>query len=148
MIEPKSEVLIVSAVPQASLVDQDALRATVRDVLSGHPERGALTCILTDDAAIRKLNREYRGIDAPTDVLSFDLQDPLHPEDDQLGEVYISLQQAEKQAADVGRPLQEVVVHLAVHGTLHLLGFEHDTDAGYTLMQRQEACYIKMPRNP
>lgn len=148
MIESESAVSVVSAVPRTSLVDQDALCAIVRDVLSSHAGQGALICILTDDAAIRKLNREYRGIDAPTDVLSFDLRDPVHPEDDQIGEVYISLEQAEKQAADAGRSLQSEVAHLVVHGTLHLLGFEHDTHAGYTEMQRQEARYVKAPRNP
>ena len=96
-----------------------------------------LTLILTDDAHIQQLNRDYRHKDMPTDVLSFDMRDDIHPTSP-LGEVYISLEQSRSQAKQAGHSHQREVLLLSVHGTLHLLGFEHDTDAGYEAMRHKE----------
>ena len=123
-------------------LDLDALEALARGVLSDRGADGSVTLVLADDATLRRLNREFRGTDAPTDVLSFDLQDPVHPSDDALGEVYISIDRAGMQADADGRPLQDEVAHLAIHGILHLLGFEDETDADGNRMRNQERRYL------
>lgn len=82
--------------------------------------------LLTDDPTIRAMNRDYRGVDRPTDVLSF----PQSSGSGLLGDVVISMDRAGFQAARAGWGLAEELEMLAVHGTLHLLGFEDDTPAG------------------
>ena len=138
----ESEVDITRAVSPSEPIGEDALKSILHGILTDRGAAAVLTCILADDTALRKLNREFRGIDAPTDVLSFDLSDPVHPAGETTGEIYISLEQARQQARETNRSFQEVVTHLAVHGVLHLLGFEHDTDAGHIRMQQQEAHYL------
>jgi probable rRNA maturation factor len=86
----------------------------------------ALTIVLTDDAQLHELNRDYLGVDAPTDVLSF----PADEEDPEmgiryLGDILISIPRAKKQAKAAGHPLEAEVQLLVVHGTLHLLGHDH-----------------------
>lgn len=100
--------------------------------------------MLTDDEHIRSLNRTYRGKDEPTDVLSFSLRE-VPPsstslnlvEQNLLGEVYISVPTALRQAQAAERSLEEEVVFLAVHGVLHLLGYEDETQSGYEQMLRR-----------
>lgn len=100
--------------------------------------------MLTDDEHIRTLNRTYRGKDEPTDVLSFALREispeetpialPALDEEAPMGEVYISVPTAQRQAEASGRTTEEEVTFLAVHGVLHLLGYEDETQAGYEQM--------------
>lgn len=87
---------------------------------------GDITIVLTDDAQLHELNREYLGVDAPTDVLSF----PASESDPEtgaayLGDILISIPRAAAQAATGGHTVQEEAQLLAVHGTLHLLGHDH-----------------------
>jgi len=90
-----------------------------------------LTIVLTDDAHIQELNRDYLGIDAPTDVLSFPASEidgsEIDPETgaSYLGDILISLPYAAKSAAQAGHPLETEVQLLVVHGVLHLLGHDH-----------------------
>jgi probable rRNA maturation factor len=87
---------------------------------------GDLTIVLTDDAQLRELNRDYLGIDRPTDVLSFPASE-TDPETARryLGDILISVQRADEQARATGHALEAEVQLLAVHGTLHLLGYDH-----------------------
>ncbi|AKX93350.1 rRNA maturation RNase YbeY [Neomoorella thermoacetica] len=103
---------------------------------------------LVDDAAIKELNRTYRGVDAPTDVLSFALEEkgpdePAYADpggDKLLGDIIISVPTAVRQAGEYGHSLARELAFLAVHGFLHLLGYDHDTAAGAADMEaRQEA---------
>ena len=127
-------------------VNPGTLVPVLEQVLSDHDAEGQVNVILTDDARIHALNRDYREIDRPTDVLSFALGDDEGPDGDLLGEVYISIQTAEQQASEANRPLQEEVAHLAIHGVLHLVGHEHDTDPGYDRMRSQEDRYLDLCR--
>ncbi|MBU4533793.1 MAG: rRNA maturation RNase YbeY [Eubacteriales bacterium] len=99
---------------------------------------------LVDDERIRELNRDYRGKDQPTDVLSFPMD-----EDDMdeagvptllLGDVVISIPTAARQALEYGWPLETEVARLTVHGTLHLLGYDHEVDEveGERMRRREE----------
>jgi len=90
-----------------------------------------LSLVLCDDAFIQALNRDYRGNDAPTDVLSFAMREgeDADPDDPVLGDIVISAETAARQAAERGHsPAREVQV-LLVHGFLHLLGYDHGDDA-------------------
>lgn len=88
-----------------------------------------VTLLLTDDDQLQSLNKEYRGINQPTDVLSFEAGEtmPGMKEDDPyLGDIVISLPMAERQAKQGGHSLKSELQLLTVHGTLHLLGYDHE----------------------
>lgn len=129
-------------------------------------ERGIVTLTLTDDEGITELNRQYRGLDKPTDVLSFSLlegeeadiafedeyesseedsdwQDEGKPQDpfaDLLGDIVISVPRAEAQAEEYGHSVERELGFLFVHGFLHLLGYDHeDEDGEREMVAKQEA---------
>jgi probable rRNA maturation factor len=85
---------------------------------------------LADDAQVAELNASYRGKDKPTNVLSFPAV-PMLPVDDEprfLGDIILALETLEREAADLGLPLAHHMQHLVVHGLLHLLGYDHQTE--------------------
>jgi probable rRNA maturation factor len=90
------------------------------------PEDADLTVVLTDDAQLHDLNKEYLGVDAPTDVLSFP-SDQTDPETGAryLGDILISVERAAAQAAAAGHATEAEVQLLVIHGVLHLLGHDH-----------------------
>lgn len=101
---------------------------------------------MCDDAFIQDLNARWRGLDKPTDVLSFAQEDDPHL----LGDIVISLPTATRQADRAGWPLDHEVVLLAVHGLLHLLGFDDETLPGAREMQLRTvrvlaACGLALP---
>lgn len=96
-------------------------------------QNAEVSITLTNDAEIHELNRQYRGIDKPTNVLSFELGDPIL-----LGDIYISLDTVARQAADEKISVAEHTAHMAVHGTLHLMGYDHITDAQAAVMEPME----------
>ena len=99
------------------------------------PESCSVTVMITDNDQIQELNQRYRGIDKPTDVLAFE-SDFLDPdlEARYLGDVVISYPQAKFQAESRGHEVEVELQLLAVHGTLHLLGYDHDTKANKSEM--------------
>ena len=108
-------------------INQEMIKFAVRQALALHDSTSAdITVQLTDDNELRRMNKKFRGIDRPTDVLSFN-QDCVNPETGSLylGDIVISLESASKQAKDVNRLLNEECTLLALHGTLHLLGYNH-----------------------
>ncbi|MEZ5344712.1 MAG: rRNA maturation RNase YbeY [Pyrinomonadaceae bacterium] len=92
--------------------------------------RTSVSILITTDEAIAVLNREYRGIDSPTDVLSF----PSEPEEfentDHLGDLVISVERAALQALENGLSLEMELKQLVLHGLLHLCGLDHESDNG------------------
>lgn len=104
----------------------DLLEHTAQVALEGQPEDVSLTIMLTDDAQLQQLNRDYRNVDAPTDVLSFEAHE-RDPETDTiyLGDILISVPRAAKQAQTGGHAIEDEVQLLIVHGVLHLLGHDH-----------------------
>jgi probable rRNA maturation factor len=108
--------------------------------LAHQPVEGDLTVVLTDDAQLHELNRDYLGIDAPTDVLSFPASE-TDPETARryLGDILISLPRAEEQARTAGHTLEAEVQLLVVHGTLHLLGYDHAEMEEKTRMWKAQA---------
>ena len=114
-----------------------ASAATIRrraEKMLGHLDLGAveLSIALVDDATIRTLNREYRHKDKPTDVLAFPLEDVAPgsaPEGGLLGDVILSIETARAQARRNRRALLAELTMLLAHGLLHLIGYDHQTDA-------------------
>ena len=101
------------------------VRATVgREYEDGEFEVYITVC---DNEYIHSLNREYRGVDRPTDVLSFPMDDFDLPDGlKELGDIVISIDKAESQAAEYGHSLRREMCFLCVHSTLHLLGYDHE----------------------
>jgi probable rRNA maturation factor len=108
------------AVPRRRLVR--LLREAARALGVG----GELVLVLTGDRAVRALNARFRGKDRPTDVLSF----PGGAEPGALGDVVISVETAEGNARQQGRTLSRELLVLSLHGFLHVLGYDHETDDG------------------
>lgn len=131
--------------PEVGPVEADALAAlAVRDLAEAE-----LSLVLTDDATIRQLNRDYRGIDTPTDVLSFAQREAEGPFADILGDLIISLPTARRQARERGHSLAAEVRILMVHGLLHLLGYDHESAEQRTEMAAAEqALLAALPPGP
>ncbi len=114
-------------------LNESRLRAAVMAALRQDPPEGPveLSLVITGDEQIRALNRTYRGIDAPTDVLSFATDEGFFAEPDTplyLGDILISYPRAVEQAAEYGHSAQAELDLLVVHGVLHLLGYDHATE--------------------
>ncbi len=85
-------------------------------------QEGEISIVLLNDAGISALNKEYFGRDRPTDVIAYALHAPGDPV---LGDVYLGFEQAQRQASELGVPLDEELVRLVIHGALHVLGYQH-----------------------
>jgi probable rRNA maturation factor len=92
--------------------------------------REAVTIVLVSDSAIRKLNKQYRGRDYVTDVLSFPTEPEQFENHSSLGEIVIAMDRAATQAKENGLTLQNEIEQLILHGLLHLCGYDHETDNG------------------
>ncbi|BCD62139.1 probable rRNA maturation factor [Nitratiruptor sp. YY08-26] len=101
--------------------------------------------LIVDNEEIRKLNKLYRSIDKPTDVLSFPLQNaPMTP----LGSIVISIEKAQEAAKKFGHTLDEEIALLFTHGLLHLLGYDHETDSGQMRKKEQEIIeHFNLPKS-
>ena len=103
-----------------------------------------VSVLLTDNETIHILNREYRGKDMPTDVLSFALNEGEEPaivdgpKQTLLGDIVISLDKADEQAIEYGHSQEREVAFLALHGLLHLLGYDHETQVDRAEMRQEE----------
>jgi probable rRNA maturation factor len=104
---------------------QSFARKLEREVAKGR----AFDCLITSDAELRRLNRDFRGKDYPTDVLSFPVGHASACPGS-LGDLAISLQRARAQARSFGHSTEEEVRILMLHGLLHLLGHDHESDGG------------------
>ena len=102
------------------------LRRLLEDAARSVGVSGEVALVLTRDPALRELNARYRGKDEPTDVLSF----PGPGGSAGLGDIVVSIDTAERNARRLGRTLQRELDVLALHGFLHVLGYDHETDDG------------------
>jgi probable rRNA maturation factor len=126
-------------------VDEGSLRRVAAEALSqeGVEQGTELSLIITDDEAIRELNRRFRGVDALTDVLAFGAGAEEHfviaPESPPyLGDVAISYERALAQAEELGHTIGEELKLLVIHGILHLLGYDHQEEADARKMRERE----------
>ncbi len=117
----------------AALPDVEAMAlAAARAALEG---RGGATLLLTDDDSVAELNTRFRGKAGPTNVLSFPA--PENPED-HLGDIALAYGVCASEAAEQGKPLAHHLQHLVAHGVLHLLGYDHLTEAEAEEMEALE----------
>ena len=152
---PITEVLVVAdcwqSEPDAEAVIQRAIETAAGMVDAGIVNQGfgeqglgeaELAVMLTDDAGIRTLNSNWRGIDKPTNVLSFPaLQPPAGAPSDaprMLGDIAIAYQTTRQEADDEQKPFDHHLSHLAVHGFLHLIGYDHENDGDAEAMEGLE----------
>ena len=111
-----------------------AVAAAAGDVSTSAAE---LAIVLTDDSAVRLLNRKWRGIDAPTNVLSFPVEAPAGAPP-LLGDIVLGYETVAREARRDGKPFTHHVAHLAVHGFLHLCGYDHERDSDAETMEQLE----------
>ena len=143
---------ILIEAPEWDAVDLEALAqaacdATLRD-LSLVSDGWELSLLACDDARIATLNADFRAKPTPTNVLSWPSEDlapatpgamPDHSDlSEEVGDLALAYQTCAREAADGGKPLEHHVTHLIVHGLLHCLGFDHETDADADLMETTE----------
>jgi probable rRNA maturation factor len=140
---PATEVLVTADcwqdAPDAEAV---ILRAVAAAAETADADTGAaeLAVMLTDDAGIRTLNKNWRGIDKPTNVLSFPALQPTAPPGDDdpprmLGDIAIAYETLRREADAEAKPFDHHLSHLVVHGFLHLIGYDHETDAEAEAME-------------
>lgn len=128
----------------SAFASHEAVIEKAASTLAGHPRcrraRGTeATVVLGDDALVRGLNRTYRGKDKPTNVLSFPFQlPPGAVPSGMLGDIVLAAETIAVEAAEREIPPLDHLRHLVIHGLLHLLGFDHETDAEAQDMERLE----------
>lgn len=126
--------------PDAAAIARDASRAAWRAAAGPGADAAELSILLTDDAAMRDLNRAHRGRDRPTNVLSFPLGEPAAPDGMPalLGDVVLASGVVSREAKEQGKPLAAHFRHLVVHGVLHLAGYDHETGPDAEKMESLE----------
>lgn len=143
---PMTEVLVVAdcwhTEPEAEAVIHRAVAAAA-EIADADVGEAELAVMLTDDGGIRTLNSNWRGIDKATNVLSFPALQPTGaggPDDAprMLGDIAIAYETTRKEADDEQKPFDHHLSHLAVHGFLHLIGYDHEKDADAEAMEALE----------
>src|SRR3954468_21131482 len=143
---PQTEVLIVAecwgAEPDAAQIVHRAIE-TAASMVDADTADAELAVMLTDDDGIRTLNRNWRGVDKPTNVLSFPALPPTGaPSSDDaprmLGDIAIAWETTRREADDEQKPFDHHLSHLAVHGFLHLVGYDHENDVDAGIMENLE----------
>lgn len=118
-----------------------ALRALEIALRLEHVEEGEIAVILADDARVRKLNRDFRGIDKATNVLAF--PGTKAPDDRApLGDIVLAYETLAREAENEGKAAGDHLMHLVVHGTLHLLGYDHLNEADAEKMEARERAIL------
>jgi probable rRNA maturation factor len=133
----------------AKVVVRRALKQAARTLSTKTAE---LAIVLTDDAAMRRLNRNWRGVDAPTNVLSFAIKNPGDAPDERLGsrlvgnhlgDIVLAYETVKREAHREGKSFDHHLAHLVVHGFLHLLGYDHGTDVQARRMETTERSILR-----
>ncbi len=129
-----------TALPEARRVTRKAALAAL--AITPEPQAGELAIVLADDALVRALNKDYRGVDKATNVLAFLYADsesaPTPDVGDALGDVVIALETTLSEAQTAGQSLPDHLSHLVIHGVLHLLGYDHANDREAETMEDLE----------
>lgn len=113
----------------------------------GFREEAEISVVFVDDGKINQLNKQYRQVDSPTDVLSFAMQEGVPMPDREgelvLGDVVISLETAVRQAGEYGHSFNREVAYLTVHGVLHLFGYDHEDEEDRKVMREKEESIMR-----
>ena len=122
-----------------------SLSILVENILTAENEDTSVDLILVDDKFMQRLNRKFTGRNKTTDVLSFGMKEgmPETLEFPNLGDIYVSLDQARRQSDEYGVKFDEELRLLVAHGLLHLLGYDHRNKREETVMRKKETTYLK-----
>jgi probable rRNA maturation factor len=137
----KIDVLVVSDRWKSAAQAPSIVRRAVTQAAAATPSTSGaeLAIVLTDDSAIRLLNRDWRGVDAATNVLSFPAKKAAgKPLGEHLGDIVLAFETIAREARSERKPFAHHVAHLAVHGFLHLVGYDHQGDEDAADMERAE----------
>lgn len=143
MASPPPEVDVQIAAPAEGLPDPDSVRRWVAAALGGRGEPVELTVRIVDAEEGRALNAAYRGRDAPTNVLSFPYEPVPGVPVALLGDIVLCAPVVAREAREQGKDLGAHYAHLVVHGTLHLLGHDHQEAAEAAAMEALEARILR-----
>lgn len=110
----------------AALIDQ-AIEAAYAHVKDEIPQDIEVSIVLMSDAQIQDLNKDHRGKDKPTNVLSFPLNEPDMIVESALGDIIFALETIQREAKDQDKSFEDHLMHLTIHGFLHLIGYDHET---------------------
>jgi probable rRNA maturation factor len=137
---PSIDIIVQSPLWESESGVETMLHRAIEEAAAALSTREAeLAIVLTDDSAIRLLNRDWRGIDEPTNVLSFPAKTARAREASPLlGDIVIAFETSKREAEEEGKPFLHHVAHLAVHGFLHLEGHDHAIDEEADAMERFE----------
>lgn len=149
MTTPSYDIDIEVDAELADAVDVDALRDLVERLLTdeGVEDGAGLAVRISDDALLHELNLAHRGVDAPTDVLSFGAEEgeafpAIEGEPRYLGDIAVSLAAVQRQAPEAGLDADLELAHVILHGTLHVLGYDHETPDEDAVMRAREEAYL------
>ena len=137
----KLEVVVRSALWQKRRGAKSIVKKAVRTAAkAASTDPAELAIVLTNDSTIQALNRDWRGKDQPTNVLSFPAapRSKSRPPSPYLGDIVIAYQTTAREAVAEGKPFDHHLAHLAVHGFLHLLGYDHENDRDARTMENLE----------
>ena len=123
----------------------EVLEHTFENMLNGNELNHEVRVLLTNDEEIRELNKKYRKIDKPTNVLSFSItSDTIVNELRMIGDIVISKEKILSEAKDQNKTFNDHLAHIVIHGFLHLLNFTHDSKEDSTIMENKEVELLKM----
>lgn len=123
-----------------------SLRKLAQRILEREKTKAAVNLIFVNDRYMKKLNSKFRGKNKTTDVLSFPLESELKGNSVFLGEVYVSIEQARRQAEEYQVSFSKELQRLVAHGVLHLLGYDHQTKKEASEMRKREEQYLDLLR--
>ena len=123
----------------------EVLEHTFENMLNGNELNHEVSVLLTNDEEIRELNKKYRKIDKPTNVLSFSItSDTIVNELRMIGDIVISKEKILSEAKYQNKTFNDHLAHIVIHGFLHLLNFTHDSKEDSTIMENKEVELLKM----
>ena len=123
----------------------EVLEHTFENMLNGNELNHEISVLLTNDEEIRELNKKYRNIDKPTNVLSFSItNDKIVNELRMIGDIVISKEKILSEARDQNKTFDNHLAHIVIHGFLHLLDFTHDNSEDSIIMENKEVELLKM----
>jgi len=137
--------ILIEAEGWESLADCETLveKAAIAALQAAAPEKAetaGLVVLLADDAAVQRLNSAFRGQDKPTNVLSFPAGTGAMP--GMLGDIALAYETTAREAMEEGKPFAAHLMHLVVHGVLHLLGYDHEEDDAAEAMEAREIAVL------
>jgi len=121
-----------------------SLKRLAERILEKEKTKAAVNLIFVNDSYMKKLNSKFRGKNKTTDVLSFPLESDLKGDSPFLGEVYVSSEQAKRQAREYQVSFQKELQRLVAHGVLHLLGYDHKTKKEASEMKKKEEKFLNL----